>query len=239
VVEATSRLCFVIAPFGGRFDDVYRNLIGPVVIGQGLTPLRADEISNPGFIMEQIRTAIQQARICVADVTGSNPNVLYEIGLAHSGNKPLILIAERGSKVPFDVAHERVIFYEEQLESAEEPLRKAISFALAGTLSRASELLAIGMNTGAIAAAAVVLEQRLICLLQSKSAIRSNRSSIGQMLRLLKEHKIVPASRISRLTKVAALRNRSVHASDEPEPTRRTRNSSLKRYVRFLTALKR
>ena len=234
VLEATSRLCFVIAPFGGRFDEVYRNLVAPVVTRQGLTPLRADEISTPGFVMEQIRSAIQQARICVADVTGSNPNVLYEIGLAHATKKPLVLIAEHGSKVPFDVAHERVLFYEDQLSATEEPLRNAISMALAGTLSRAIDLLVLGMYTGAIASAAVVLEQRLICILQTRPIAGSDRMSIGQMLRILKEHKVLRPARIVKLLRVADLRNRSVHARQEPEPSKEDAEFVLKEVQQFL-----
>jgi hypothetical protein len=97
VIETTSRLCFVMMPFSNQFDDVYRNLISPVVRDLGLTVLRADEITTPGFVMEQIRSAIQQSRVCIADVTGSNPNVLYEVGYAEAAKKPLILLAEEAS----------------------------------------------------------------------------------------------------------------------------------------------
>lgn len=81
-------------PFSRKFDEVYRLLIAPAVEQSGLAVLRADEISSPGFILEQIRAAIQQSRLCIADVTGANPNVMWEIGYASSGKKPLILIAE-------------------------------------------------------------------------------------------------------------------------------------------------
>ena len=94
----------------GRSDEVYRTLIAPTVQTLGLVAIRADEIPSPGFVMEQIRTAIQQSRICIADVTGNNPNVLYEIGLAHATKKPLILLAQEGSLLPFDVAQQRVFF---------------------------------------------------------------------------------------------------------------------------------
>jgi HEPN domain-containing protein len=234
VMQATSRLCFVMMPFSNRFDEVYRNLITPVVAGQGLTPLRADEISAPGFVMEQIRGAIQQARLCIADVTGNNANVLYEIGLAHAWGKQLILLAERDSRVPFDVAHERVIFYGDPPSESREVLRKAISLVSAGGLDRAVQLFELGMYPGAIAAAAVVLEQRLVCLLQAKSIKAPDRMSIAQMLRVLKEEKLIAPGRISKLMKVAELRNRSVHARPGPEPFRGDAEFVLVQIRRFL-----
>jgi hypothetical protein len=50
VIETTSRLCFVMMPFSKRFDEVYRLLIAPVALDNGLTVLRADEMGGPGFI---------------------------------------------------------------------------------------------------------------------------------------------------------------------------------------------
>jgi hypothetical protein len=234
LIEATSRLCFVMMPFGGRFDEIYRNLVIPAVVRQGLSALRADEMAGPGFIVEQIRAAIQQARLCIADVTGNNANVLYEIGLAHAMNKPLILLAERGSKLPFDVAHERIILYDEQFDQTADALRRAISVALAGSLARATQLFEIGMYPGAIAAAAVVLEQRLICLLQARQVAGTDRMSISQMVRIMKERKFVSSPRLAKLLKVADLRNKSVHARPGPEPSQKDAQFVLEQVQEFL-----
>ncbi|MDP9051026.1 MAG: SIR2 family protein [Acidobacteriota bacterium] len=234
LIESTSRLCFVMMPFKGRFDEIYRNLVAPVVVRQGLSPMRADEMAGPGFIVEQIRVAIQQARLCIADVTGNNANVLYEIGLAQAMKKPLILLAERESTVPFDVAQERVIFYDEQLDQASDALKNAISVALAGSLVRATQQFEIGAYPGAIAAAAVVLEQRLICLLQVRQITRTDRMSIGQMLRIMKDHKLVSSPRLAKLLRVADLRNQSVHARLGPGPTQKDAQFVLEQVQDFL-----
>jgi hypothetical protein len=234
LIESTSRLCFVMMPLKGRFDEIYRNLVAPAVVRQGLSPMRADEMAGPGFIVEQIRAAIQQARLCIADVTGNNANVLYEIGLAQAMKKPIILLAERESTVPFDVAHERVIFYDEQLDQAADALKMAISVALAGSLARATQLFEIGAYPGAIAAAAVVLEQRLICLLQARQITRTERMSIGQMLRIMKHHKLVSQSRLAKLLKVADLRNHSVHAQSGPGPIQKDAQFVLEQVQSFL-----
>jgi hypothetical protein len=109
LTESTSTLCFVMIPFEDRYDRVYRELIVPAVTEAGLTAVRADEISATGFIMEQIRAAIQQSRLCIADVSDCNPNVLYELGFAQAANKSVVLIASDVTGLPFDDAAMRVI----------------------------------------------------------------------------------------------------------------------------------
>ena len=103
VVESTSRMAFVMMPFSKKFDELYRMAIGPASSENGLTALRADEMVGTGFILEQIRTAIQQSRICIADLTGSNANVLYEVGYAQALGKPLVLIAKR--RIPASIRY--------------------------------------------------------------------------------------------------------------------------------------
>jgi hypothetical protein len=115
---STSKLCFVMIPFAERYDRVYRELIVPAVTDAGLTAARADEISTTGFIMEQIRAAIQQSRLCIADVSDRNPNVLYELGFAQAAKKSVVLIASDVTGLPFDIAAMRVIRYEADVAAA-------------------------------------------------------------------------------------------------------------------------
>ena len=62
--------------------------------------------------MGDVWTAICRSRIIIADCTGRNPNVFYEIGIAHTVGKPVILIAQNSKDVPFDLRHIRYIPYE-------------------------------------------------------------------------------------------------------------------------------
>lgn len=223
VIETTSRLCFVLMPFGKRFDEIYRLLVSPAVEDNGLTVLRADEISASGFVMEQIRTAIQQSRLCIADLTGSNPNVLFEIGYAQASNKPLVLIAEEGSQFPFDVAHQRVIVYGQDLENARVSIRQAISAALSkGGLEKSSQFLSTAQYRSAIASAAVVLEQRLRDALLRRAPEkygRFGRMSLGQMVGAATKRKLLKRDLGSHLYEVVKIRNRAVHEVKEPEHT--------------------
>lgn len=217
VIETTSRLCFVMMPFSKRFDEVYRLLIAPVAMDNGLTVLRADEMAGPGFIMEQIRTAVQQSRLCIADLTGSNPNVLYEVGYAQATGKPLVLLAEEASQLPFDIAHQRVILYGSDLEAARPVIQRAISVVLSTSrLEEAALLFDLAQYRGAIAAGAVVLEQRLRDALATRPPERIARMSLGQMLSVARRRKLVKSALAARLGEVVALRNRAVHEVAEP-----------------------
>ncbi|MGC1375625.1 MAG: SIR2 family protein [Anaerolineales bacterium] len=217
IIETTSRLCFVMMPFSEKFNDVYRLLIAPAVEHSGLTPLRADEMVGGGFIIEQIRTAIHQSRLCIADVTGVNANVLWEVGYAVGTNKPLILIAEEESRVPFNIAHLRRVVYGNDFEVARLTLQRTILAVLShDRLQQASELLNLGQYRGAIAAGAVVLEHSLRQTLAKRGIENSSRMSMGQILQRVHRHKILKASLAPRIREVMTIRNRAVHEIEEP-----------------------
>jgi hypothetical protein len=61
--------------------------------------------------MQDVWAAITKARIVIAELTGRNPNVLYELGLTHVLRKPAILIVQSMDDVPFDLRHLRCIVY--------------------------------------------------------------------------------------------------------------------------------
>ncbi len=105
--------CFVMQPFaaplGGYFDLVYR----PAIEKAGLRAVRADaDIFATGKIMDQVWGGINAARILVAELTTRNPNVYYELGLAHALKKPVVLVSAKEEDVPFDLQHIRVIYYD-------------------------------------------------------------------------------------------------------------------------------
>lgn len=78
-----------------------------------MTSVRADaEIFGTGKIMEQVWRGIRGARVLVAELTSRNPNVFYELGLAHTLGKPVVLVSATEQDVPFDLTHIRVIYYD-------------------------------------------------------------------------------------------------------------------------------
>jgi hypothetical protein len=111
IAEGTS--CFVMQPFGGVLGTYYDTIFKPAIEQAGLIPVRADhEIFATGKIMDQVWRGIRQASVLVAELTTKNPNVFYELGLAHAKEKPVILVSSNQDDVPFDLRHIRVIFYD-------------------------------------------------------------------------------------------------------------------------------
>ncbi|MEX2630142.1 MAG: hypothetical protein WD341_09415 [Tistlia sp.] len=120
--------CFVISPIGEedtsirkRADQVLNHIIRPAASECGYTPFRADEIDKPGIITTQVLQHIVDDDLVIADLTGMNPNVFYELAIRHVIRKPYIHMIVKGEKIPFDVAASRAIFYDPtDLDSAAE-----------------------------------------------------------------------------------------------------------------------
>jgi hypothetical protein len=104
--------CFVMMPFGAWFDRYYQEIYIPAIKEAGFEPVRADELFTTGSVVEQIWEQIEKAKLLLADLSGKNPNVFYELGLAHAAKKPVVFTSAQVEDVPFDHRHLRVIIYE-------------------------------------------------------------------------------------------------------------------------------
>jgi hypothetical protein len=105
--------CFVMMPFAEPIGNYYKLIYEPAIRKTGLQPLRADnEIFGTGKIIDQIWKGINGSKILIAELTNRNPNVFYELGLAHALNKPVVLVSSNQDDVPFDLQHIRVIYYD-------------------------------------------------------------------------------------------------------------------------------
>ena len=143
--------CFFIAPIGAdgseirdRSDGVLDFIVLPAAEEVGLSPVRADRIAKPGQITRQILDHILEARAVVADLTGANANVYYELGIRHDRQLPVVLIAEdtEDGRLPFDIAGMRTIFFQSNnLRSAskcKDEIVKQLKEALGGQSIRRS-----------------------------------------------------------------------------------------------------
>ena len=109
----TGDSCFVVMPFAGAVGGYFHQIYEPAIKKAGLLAVRADaDIFGVGKIIDQIWTGINAAKVLVAELTTRNPNVFYELGLAHALNKPVVLISSNEPDVPFDLKHIRVIYYD-------------------------------------------------------------------------------------------------------------------------------
>lgn len=122
--------CFVIMPFAQEFDDVYdviKSSVESAIPGENIRCFRLDDERHAGAITDELLSAIRGAALCVADSTGSNPNVMWEIGFAMALKKPVVFLHRKDSTMPFDIQHMRSIRYVagSLSRTLERPLREA------------------------------------------------------------------------------------------------------------------
>jgi hypothetical protein len=113
IIPIEKNRCFVIMPFDSSFDFIYGN-IKQVLSDNGFICNRVDEISGSKPIMNKILTEIFKAQYIIADLTSLNANVYYELGIVHSfkDSQNIILLMQKGQKIPFDTTHLNHILYD-------------------------------------------------------------------------------------------------------------------------------
>ena len=128
------KFCFVICPIGKDGTDIrihsdltLEYIIKPAVEPEGYDVKRADEFSAPGMITHQIIGALQEADLVIADFSYNNPNVFYELAIRHVVNKPVIHMALEGQSLPFDLKDYRTIYFNTDLKSGREAVKKLIA----------------------------------------------------------------------------------------------------------------
>lgn len=118
--QRLERICFVAMPVGAESietDQTFSYIIKPALEEFGYAAVRADHIVHAGLITEQIVKFLLDSPLVIADITGRNPNVMYELGVRQATNKPLILMSEQSTPIPFDISTTRVILYDSSIES--------------------------------------------------------------------------------------------------------------------------
>jgi hypothetical protein len=175
--RAEKPICFVISPIGepksetrDAADKALRHLIRKALSDE-FTVERGDADTNPGAITPRILSAIQEADLIVADLTGLNANVFYELAIAHGYGIPTVHIQRASDKVPFDVKDMRVIKYDlsdpDKLEEAQKQLREYASFGLTHAadletpLSQARRFEAVAQSSDPIAESNVQVVEAL------------------------------------------------------------------------------
>jgi hypothetical protein len=119
--------CFFISRIGDAgsperefSDKLLKYIVAPVLENCGYeTPIRADHITQPGVITTQVFTHLWDDDLVIADLTGGNPNVFYELAVRHVRRKPFVHLVHAGEKIPFDIAPNRTIEFNFDIEKAE------------------------------------------------------------------------------------------------------------------------
>jgi hypothetical protein len=117
---------FVLMPFDAQFNDIYQYGIKKPITELGITCERVDEIQYVGGILDQVFRSIEKARFVIADMTGRNPNVFYEVGYCHALKKDVILCTQSADDIPFDLRGYNHIIYEGKIGVLEKALRERV-----------------------------------------------------------------------------------------------------------------
>jgi len=117
---------FVAMPFSETFEDVYEFGIYAPVRKCGFICEKVDETSFTGDIMQRVRERIETAKLVIADLTESRPNVYLEVGYAWGKGVPVVFLARKDERLHFDVSTHRCIFYKNITQLARD-LDKLIS----------------------------------------------------------------------------------------------------------------
>lgn len=120
---------FVLMPFKDKFQDVYKLGIKEPAAQLEIVAERVDEQIYTEGILERIYRQIELADIIIADMTGQNPNVFYEVGYAHAKNKLCILLTSNADDIPFDLKHHRHIVYGDSINCLREKLLEDLAWA--------------------------------------------------------------------------------------------------------------
>ncbi|MFC1530064.1 hypothetical protein ACFL6R_05040 [Gemmatimonadota bacterium] len=131
-------ICFVVMPFDDPFEK-YQRIYRLAIEAANLKPVRADDIFRPGFIMKDVWAYVREASVLLAELTGRNANVFYELGLAHAIAKPVVLVTKDISDVPFDIGGLRAIEYQPEDPEWGDHLKVKITEALLGAIQKPLE----------------------------------------------------------------------------------------------------
>lgn len=138
ITTAPKPFIFVLMPFDSAFDDIYRFGIKGAAHEVGAYAERVDEQMFDDGILDRIFNQISRADVIVADMTGRNPNVFYEVGYAHALGKIVLLLTQRTADIPFDLSHRQHTVYGGSIESLRKDLVPKLTWAIAEARRRTS-----------------------------------------------------------------------------------------------------
>jgi len=141
-IESTTpkSFVFVLMPFDVEFDDIYKFGIKGAAEDVGAYAERVDEQIFTEGILERIFNQISKADVIVADMTGRNPNVFYEVGYAHALGKIVLLLTQNADDIPFDLKHRPHTVYAGKIDILREELIQKLNWAIGESKRKKSQI---------------------------------------------------------------------------------------------------
>ncbi|HUU94967.1 MAG TPA: hypothetical protein VM487_04440 [Phycisphaerae bacterium] len=121
---------FVLMPFESSFDDIYTFGIKGAAEDAGAYAERLDEQIFTEGMLDRIFNQISKADAIVADMTGRNPNVFYEVGYAHALGKIVLLLTQDSVDIPFDLKHRQHTVYGGKIQTLRDELLTKLKWAI-------------------------------------------------------------------------------------------------------------
>lgn len=189
-LRMSDRICFVIAPIGEtdsdtrkRSDQVLKHIIAPATAECGYQAIRADQISEPGMITSQVIQHVVEDPMVVADLTGRNPNVFYELAIRHAIRRPFVQLIQRGEQIPFDVAGTRTIELDhrdlDSVASAKQQMVAQIR-ALEGNPDKLETPISVSLDLQSLRQSGNPEERSRAEVLAALNDLRGNLMTLGQ-----------------------------------------------------------
>lgn len=146
------KTCFVVSPIGetdseirSNVDKLFKYIISPVCESCGFEPVRVDQINDSDSITQTIIDKLLSSELVIADISGHNPNVFFEMGYRKCTDKPIIHLKKKGETIPFDVNTVRTFEYDlTDLDNVEET-KKRLEQTI-GTFSFENKTNALGQD---------------------------------------------------------------------------------------------
>jgi hypothetical protein len=137
-MDVMSGRCCVFQPFdNGLHEKRYKDIVESAIRAAGLEPYRVDRDDGALIPIDSLHEEIRNATVCLADISTTNANVMYELGAATASNKNVVIISSSGSEeFPFDIRHRAVIKYSRDSSSDFEKLKEEITKRLLAILKR-------------------------------------------------------------------------------------------------------
>ena len=200
-VTGHEKHCFVVMPFGREpqdqrwFKGWYEVVIHPAVLEAGYEPKLSAAEEQPGAINDEIRGHLAVDPMVVVDLGGTepdddpNPNVMYELGIRHALGLPVVVLAWKGQRLPFDVSNQRVIMESRDLVDLETNRKRLSAFIHAAEEGRFYKPMEAVARIATIAAASASLgeDSLLRALAQEVRDLRTVISSVAAKPRKLSE----------------------------------------------------